>query len=116
MMQDGVESSIPLTHQQRRFMLALQERIAAFPDVGPTYEELRADLGLASKSGVARLVSECVERGRIIRIPRAERSLRVIRPVSSGAPREVVPLISSFTDSEIIREACRRGLLSISSG
>lgn len=109
----GVETAIPLTPQQRRFMLALQSRLAARPDVGPTYEELREDLGLASKSGVFRLVRECEARGRIERMPRLERGLRVIVPLSTSEAAPSVDLLSTFSDADIIREVDRRGLISL---
>ena len=92
-------------------MLALQARLAASPDIGPTYAELMHDMGLKSKSGIARLVDECVERGRIRKMSNRDRSLVVVHPVSTGdMPGE--HLIHSFTDREIIIEAQRRGLLS----
>ena len=107
----GVAEATPLTPQQRRFMLALQARLDARPDVGPTYEELREDLGLSSKSGVFRLVRECVQRGRIARIPRIERGLRIVRPLSREEARPSADLLSTFTDAQIVREMGRRGLL-----
>ena len=107
----GAAGAVPLTPQQRRFMLALQARLAMTPDVSPTYEELRGDLGLASKSGIARLVRECEQRGRIVRIPRAERSLCVIAPLSLDEARPTPDLLSTFSDVEIAAEACRRGLM-----
>lgn len=104
----------PLTPMQRRFMLALQSRLEARPDVGPTYEELRIDMGLASRSGIARLVKECEQRGRIRRRPYSERSLEVINPVLEyELVAEHRPLIESFSDREIILEASRRGLIQV---
>ncbi len=108
----GEGPAIPLTPMQRRFMLALQARLAARPGMGPTYDELREDLGLASKSGVARLVRECVERGRIARIPRAERSLTVIHPVE-GVDATRAGLLDAFSDTELLREVIARGLLAV---
>jgi len=109
-MPQGEGSAIPLTPMQRRFMLALQARLAARPDVGPTYEELREDLGLASKSGVFRLVRECESRGRIARLPRAERSIQVLRPVE-GVEVDLKGLLSAFSDTELLREVASRGLV-----
>lgn len=96
-------------------MLALQARLALSPDVSPTYEELRLDLGLASKSGVARLVRECEQRGRIVRIPRAERSLSVVAPLSKDEARSTPDLLSTYSDVEIMAEAGRRGLIRFAS-
>ena len=108
------EPPAPLTPMQYRFMLALQKRLAANPDIGPTFEELKSDLGLASKSGVARLVASCIERGRISKLPNRDRSLVVLVPVkedeiSSGN------LIKSFSDRELIAECQERGLIVVSS-
>lgn len=109
----------PLTQRQHNFMLALQRRMAANPDCGVSYDELRQDLGLRSKSGVSRLVEECVARGRVARIPRSSRSLRIIAPVSENDVVETgetaKPIIHTFSDSEILMEAARRGLISASS-
>lgn len=102
-----------LTPQQLRFMLALQARLEAKPDVSPTYDELRQDLGLASKSGIFRLVTECEERGRIARKPFAERTLTILKPVTSDE-FDHKTLLSSFSDKEILQEALNRGLLSLS--
>lgn len=45
--------------------------------VPPTYEDLRIHLGLASKSGVNRIVRQLVERGRVKHIPGRARTLTV---------------------------------------
>ena len=103
---------VPLTPLQYRFMRALQARLSANPDIGPTYAELMQDMGLKSKSGIARLVDECVERGRIRKLSNRDRSLVVVNPVSTGdVARE--DLIRTFSDREIILEAQRRGLIAV---
>ncbi|WP_298842901.1 hypothetical protein [uncultured Salinicola sp.] len=107
---EGRASPVPLTPMQYRFMLALQARLEANPDIGPTYADLMHDLGLRSKSGVARLVSECVERGRIRKLSNRDRSLVVLHPVS-GSEEPGQDLIRSFSDRELIMEVQRRGLM-----
>lgn len=111
----GVPSAAPLslTPQQRRFMIALQRRLAARPDVGPTFEEIRVDMGMSSKSGVSRLIAGLVERGRIGMMEQKQRSLVVLVPVEEDGSDEVggVPLIQTFSDEEFLMEASRRGLL-----
>lgn len=107
----GGESS-SLTAMQFRFMLVLQKRMAECPDIGPTFEELRQDLGLSSKSGVARLVRACEERGRIARLPNKQRSIQILEPVSLDAV-EMDFLIKSFSDKELLAEIQARGLLSV---
>jgi SOS-response transcriptional repressor LexA len=107
--------TVPLTPMQYRFMRVLQDRLARNPDVGPTYAELMEDMGLRSKSGIARLVDECMQRGRITKLPNRDRSLVVLRPVGGDPARETAPvrLIRSFSDRELISEVQRRGLLTI---
>jgi len=112
-------STVPLTPMQYRFMRVLQDRLARNPDVGPTYAELMEDMGLRSKSGIARLVDECMQRGRITKLPNRDRSLVVLRPVGdlagdgqvNGCARQI--LLRSFSDRELISETQRRGLLTI---
>lgn len=105
-------ASAPLTPLQYRFMRVLQKRLSDRPGVGPTYEELRVDLGLASKSGVARLVAACEERGRIARLPNRDRSLAVLVPVpEEGHPG--VDILQAFSDRELLAEIQKRGLLSL---
>lgn len=114
--------SASLTPPLHRFMLALQKRLKEYPDVSPSFEELRQDLGMTSKSGIYRLVIACEKRGRIKRLPNMSRSLTVINPVAedyndflhsedddiynSGTK----PSISSFTNKQIYDEAVKRGI------
>ena len=108
-------ASAPLTPLQYRFMRALQKRLSDRQGVGPTYEELRVDLGLSSKSGVARLVAACEERGRIARLPNRDRSLAVLCPVpEEGHPG--LDILQAFSDRELLAEIQKRGLLSLATG
>lgn len=57
----------------------------------PSYDEMKEYLGLASKSGVHRLVAALEERGFIHRLPNRARSISVL---SDGVhPREVMSLL-----------------------
>lgn len=47
----------------------------------PTYDEVRHELGLGSKSGVFRLFNQLQERGYIERIPFRSRAIRIVRRV-----------------------------------
>lgn len=104
-----------LTASQYRFMLVLQARIAA-DGASPSFEELRRELGLKSKSSVSRLVDDCIQRGRIVRLPHHARSLSIVAPVDPDAesPARGSSLIEAFSDKELLREVSRRGLLDIS--
>jgi hypothetical protein len=48
----STEVFVPLTPKQRRFMLALQARLASNPDIAPSYEELLKDIGELVDRGV----------------------------------------------------------------
>ena len=45
--------------------------------ISPSYDEIREKMGLASKSGVCRLVDGLIERGALVRLPGKARSLTV---------------------------------------
>lgn len=63
-------------------LTARQQQLLAFIDscaVAPTYDEMRAGLGLKSKSGVHRLVDQIEERGFIRRLRGKARAIEVVR-------------------------------------
>jgi repressor LexA len=64
-----------VTHQQARALAAI--RVLTHDGVAPSYEELRAELGLAAVSGVKRLIDGLVQRGLVSTIPRHARSVRI---------------------------------------
>lgn len=57
--------------------------------VSPTLEQMRAALGLKSKSGIHRLITSLEERGYIERIPNRARAIHVIAG-PEGSPRRPV--------------------------
>jgi repressor LexA len=61
----------------RRQLEAYQfiERFVAARGYSPTFEEIRAALGLRSKSGIGRLVNGLTQRGFITLIPGRKRSI-----------------------------------------
>lgn len=65
-----------ITLKQRR-MLGLIDRYIQIEGIAPSYDEMMDALGLASKSGVNRLITALVERGYIIRIPARARALEL---------------------------------------
>lgn len=101
---------VALTPMQYRFMVVLQSHLARNPDKSPSFEELRLELGLGSKSGVARLVQGCIDRGRIAKLPEKARTLTVIAPVHLEETM-ASDLIKSFSDKELILEVQERGLI-----
>ncbi|QCG95105.1 MarR family transcriptional regulator [Azospirillum sp. TSA2s] len=53
--------------------------------VSPSFDEMARALGLASKSGVHRLIEGLVARGALERLPNQARALRVVATVSNGS-------------------------------
>lgn len=93
-------------------MLALQGRLESSGGVCPSFEELMVDLGLSSKSGIARLVGQCEQKGRISRRRNRDRSISILVPVGPSG-EAVLPSLQAFSDRELLNEVQRRGLLII---
>lgn len=68
---------VGLTAHQKRVLEYLAEFIAK-NGIAPTYDQIAAHLGLASKSGVHRVITELEERGAIQRLPNRARSITII--------------------------------------
>jgi hypothetical protein len=66
-----------LTSQQAACLKAIAEHQAR-TGLSPTHEELRVTLGLASKSGVSRLLHWLERRGRILRPANQSRAITII--------------------------------------
>ena len=77
--------TISLTPVQSNCLDFLKERIGA-TGVGPSYNEIRAHLNLASRSGVTRLLDALVERGAIHRMKYRARAIEI----REGGPRGFV--------------------------
>lgn len=86
-----------LTPMQAGLLRAIKARCAL--GYGPSYAELADDVGIASKSGVSRLLRGLRERGHIEFSNRP----RSIRAVDTGALRQ-------FSDAALLAEIKRRGL------
>lgn len=69
---------IGLTKQQRRLVEFIQTYMARSSGVSPSYVQMQEALGLASKSGVHRIISALEERGAIRRLPGRARAIEVI--------------------------------------
>lgn len=65
---------VGLTPKQRTLFNFVEAEILA-DRPAPSFEEIKAYMGLSSKSGVHRLVEACVERGWLVRMPNRSRSL-----------------------------------------
>ncbi len=107
----GAPASV--TALQYRFLLVLQSHLSCGGGMAPTYQQLADEMGIKSKSHVARLVSECEERGWIKRLANKPRSLAMLKRVEEISGADNVSLIESFSDRELLLEISRRGLLVI---
>ena len=73
-----------LTRKQSELLTYLSDHIKQH-DVPPSFDEMRDALGLASKSGVHRLVSGLEERGYIRRLANRARAIEILKPVTATA-------------------------------
>ncbi|MDA7809202.1 transcriptional repressor LexA [Alphaproteobacteria bacterium] len=73
-----------LTRKQSELLTYLNDHMQQH-DVPPSFDEMRDALGLASKSGVHRLVSGLEERGYIRRLANRARAIEILKPVSAAA-------------------------------
>jgi len=67
-----------LTRKQKELLLLIRDRIAS-DGVTPSFDEMKAALGLRSKSGIHRLITGLEERGFIKRLPHRARALEILR-------------------------------------
>lgn len=67
-----------LTERQAVLLSLIEDSIHANGSA-PSFDEMASSLGLASKSGVHRLVSALEERGFIRRVPNRARAIEVVR-------------------------------------
>ena len=73
-----------LTRKQSELLSYLSDHMQQH-DVPPSFDEMRDALGLASKSGVHRLVSGLEERGYIRRLANRARAIEILKPVTAAA-------------------------------
>ena len=91
-----------LTQKQSKLLAFLTSHMNTH-DVPPSFDEMRNALGLASKSGIHRLVSGLEERGYIRRLANRARAIEILRPaaisnavaqaVSGAAENVTLPLL-----------------------
>ena len=72
-----------LTQKQSELLAFLKSHMDIH-DVPPSFDEMRDALGLASKSGIHRLVSGLEERGFIRRLRNRARAIEILRPAAAG--------------------------------
>ncbi|WP_324695464.1 hypothetical protein [Novosphingobium sp. RL4] len=94
---------IGLTTKQSRLLSYLTGYIESTGGVAPSFLEMRDAVGLASKSGVHRLLASLKDRGRIRRAPNRARAIEIV---------DVGPLHTVST-ADLIAELERRRIGSV---
>jgi repressor LexA len=84
-----------LTRKQSELLEYLTTHLS-MNDVPPSFDEMRDALGLASKSGIHRLVSGLEERGYIRRLPNRARAIEILRP--AGEPSAMANAVAAAAD------------------
>lgn len=75
-----------LTRKQKDLLTMIRDRMAQ-DGVPPSFDEMREQLGLRSKSGIHRLITGLEERGFIRRMPHRARALEIVRLPETMATR-----------------------------
>lgn len=75
---DNERARVGLTPAQHNCLLFIAGYLKATGGVSPSFEEIRVALGMASKSGPHRLVSQLEKRGYLRRLPGSSRSLMLL--------------------------------------
>ena len=86
-----------LTLKQSELLTYLSDHMQQH-DVPPSFDEMRDALGLASKSGVHRLVSGLEERGYIRRLANRARAIEVLKPVTAAASGVVTRAVETASN------------------
>ena len=86
-----------LTRKQSELLTYLSNHIQQH-DVPPSFDEMRDALGLASKSGVHRLVSGLEERGYIRRLANRARAIEILKPVTAAASGVVTRAVETASN------------------
>lgn len=90
-----------LTQKQKDLLVLIDSRIKA-KGVPPSYDEMKDSLGLASKSGIHRLITALEERGFIRRLPNKARALEVLKlPTDLKAPKPLPITMAANDENEI---------------
>lgn len=79
-----------LTQKQHDLLKFIDKRLKK-NSVSPSYDEMKDALGLASKSGIHRLITALEERGFIRRLPHRARALEVLKLPGEVKPVAEVP-------------------------
>lgn len=86
-----------LTRKQRDLLLFIRRRIED-DGISPSYEEMKAALGLKSKSGIHRLIDALEERGFLRRLPHRARAVEILRMPADGGDVEAASVPQETAD------------------
>lgn len=84
-----------LTQKQHDLLVFIDKRLSK-DGVSPSYDEMKDALGLASKSGIHRLITALEERGFIRRLPHRARALEVLQMPGTATEAKPAPANQSF--------------------
>jgi repressor LexA len=73
-----------LTRKQNELLNYISNHMEKY-EVPPSFDEMRNALGLASKSGIHRLVSGLEERGYIRRLANRARAIEIVKPIHNAS-------------------------------
>ncbi len=80
---EQIGTNAMLTRKQNELLTYLRNHIEKH-DVPPSFDEMRNALGLASKSGIHRLISGLEERGHIRRLANRARAIQILEPSNNS--------------------------------
>jgi repressor LexA len=83
-----------LTQKQHDLLKFIDKRLKK-NSVSPSYDEMKDALGLASKSGIHRLITALEERGFIRRLPHRARALEVLKLPGEDTSTPAVPIAAN---------------------
>jgi repressor LexA len=89
-----------LTKKQYELLVYIDERLKD-TCVSPSFDEMKNALGLASKSGIHRLITGLVERGFIRRRPHRARALEILRHPEREEINHVKPRVNEFVPNVV---------------
>ncbi len=85
-----------LTKKQRELLILIHTRMKK-GEVAPSFDEMRMELGLKSKSGIHRLITALVERGYLERLPNRARALEIKKlPEGYADPNDDVVMLFKY--------------------
>ena len=91
-----------LTRKQHELLMFIHERLKA-TGVSPSFDEMKDALGLASKSGIHRLITALEERGFLRRLPHRARALEVTKlptqATATAPPKGRAPFKPQLVDA-----------------